>query len=126
MINFLLWILAGALVGWVASVIMRTNRRQGLIGDIVVGIVGAFVGGLILSPLFHVSTINQGNFSLPALLVSLGGAVILLAFFRIIPNIAWVLVIIILLLVIYATHVYCWQMGSSSAYCLFVRSLPFP
>lgn len=71
MINFIVWIIAGALVGWVASIIMRTNRRQGLFADIFVGIVGAFVGGLILSPLLNVSTINQSNFSLPALLVSL-------------------------------------------------------
>jgi uncharacterized membrane protein YeaQ/YmgE (transglycosylase-associated protein family) len=47
--------------------------------DIVVGIVGAFVAGYLLTPLFGISTINQNNFSLPALLVSLGGAVILLA-----------------------------------------------
>ena len=45
MINFIIWIIAGALIGWVASLIMKTNNRQGLIADIVVGIVGAFVGG---------------------------------------------------------------------------------
>jgi uncharacterized membrane protein YeaQ/YmgE (transglycosylase-associated protein family) len=77
--NFILWIIAGALVGWVASMIMRTNGRQGLLLDIVVGIVGAFIAGYFLSPYFGVSTINQGNFSMPALLISLGGAVILLA-----------------------------------------------
>ena len=70
----------GALIGWAASVIMHTNNRQGLIADIIVGIVSAFVGGYFLSPLFHVGTINQGDFSIPALLVTLGGAVILLAF----------------------------------------------
>ena len=79
MINYIIWIIAGALVGWVASLIMRTNRRQGLVADIIVGIVGAFVGGYLLTPLFHVSTINQGNFSLPSLLVSLLGSLILLA-----------------------------------------------
>jgi uncharacterized membrane protein YeaQ/YmgE (transglycosylase-associated protein family) len=51
---------------------MRTNNRQGLIADIIVGIVGAFVGGYFLSALFHVDTINQGDFSIPALLVLLG------------------------------------------------------
>jgi uncharacterized membrane protein YeaQ/YmgE (transglycosylase-associated protein family) len=83
--NFLLWIIVGAVIGWLASVIMRTNSRQGLLMDIVVGIIGAFVGGLLLSPLFGVATINQRDFSMPALLVSLAGAVILLAvvnFFR--------------------------------------------
>ena len=48
MINFLIWIIAGAFVGWVASLIMKTNNRQGLIADIFVGIVGAFVGGYLL------------------------------------------------------------------------------
>ena len=79
MIDFILWIIVGALLGWLASIIMKTNSRQGLIADIIVGIVGAFVGGYFLSPLFNISTINEGDYSLPALLVSLGGAVILLA-----------------------------------------------
>lgn len=125
MINFIVWIIAGALIGWVASLIMKTNKRQGLIADIVVGIVGAFVGGLILSPLFHISTINESNFSLPALLVSLGGAIILLALFKLLRNIAWVLVILLVILIIY-TYVSCWSLGSSSAYCTAVRALPFP
>ena len=59
--------------------IMGTNGQQGTLLDIVVGIVGAFIAGLVLTPLFGISTINQSNFSLPALLVSLLGAVILLA-----------------------------------------------
>ena len=79
MINFLIWIIAGAVVGWVASLIMRTNSRQGLIADMIVGVLGAFVGGYFLSPIFNADTINEGDFSIPALLVSLGGAVILLA-----------------------------------------------
>jgi uncharacterized membrane protein YeaQ/YmgE (transglycosylase-associated protein family) len=66
MINFIIWIIVGAVIGWVASLIMKTNKRQGIIADIVVGIVGAFVGGLILSPMFHISTINESNFSLGA------------------------------------------------------------
>ena len=77
--NFIIWLIAGAVIGWVASIIMRTNSRQGLLLDIVVGIVGAFVAGVVLTPLFGISTINQNNFSLPALLVSLMGAIILLA-----------------------------------------------
>ena len=125
MINFISWLIAGALVGWVASLIMRTNSRQGLIGDIIVGIVGAFVGGLILSPLFHVSTINESNFSLPALLVSLGGAIILLVLFKILRKVAWVLVVLLILLIIY-TYVSCWTLGATTAWCTAVRSLPFP
>jgi uncharacterized membrane protein YeaQ/YmgE (transglycosylase-associated protein family) len=77
--NFILWLIAGAVVGYVASLIMKTNSQQGLILDIVVGVVGAFLAGYFLTPFFGVGTINQNNFSLPALLVSLLGAVILLA-----------------------------------------------
>ena len=83
--NFIIWLIAGAVIGWIASIIMHTNSQQGLLLDIVVGIVGAFLAGLVLTPLFGISTINQNNFSLPALLVSLVGAIILLAvvsFFR--------------------------------------------
>ena len=124
MINFLVWIVAGGLIGWVASIIMRTNSRQGTIADIVVGIVGAFVGGYLLSPLFNVSTINQGNFSLPALLVSLGGAVILLAISKLFRNVGGFVVILLVGLIIF-TYYSCWAMASTSAYCATVRALPF-
>jgi uncharacterized membrane protein YeaQ/YmgE (transglycosylase-associated protein family) len=124
MINFLIWILAGAVIGWVASVIMRTNSRQGTIADIIVGIVGAFLAGYLLSPLFGVSTINEGNFSLPALLVSLGGAVILLAISKLFRNVGGFLVIVVIALIAY-TYVTCWTAGSTSAYCTAVRALPF-
>jgi len=87
MVNFVVWIIVGAIIGWVASKIMGTNGRQGLLLDIVVGIVGAFLAGWFLTPLFGVSTINQANFSLPALLVSLLGAVLLLAAIRVIRRI---------------------------------------
>ena len=87
MVNFIVWIIAGAIIGWVASKVMGTSARQGLLLDIVVGIVGAFLAGWFLTPLFGVSTINQSNFSLPALLVSLLGAIILLAIVRVIRRI---------------------------------------
>ena len=124
MINFILWIIAGALIGWVASIIMRTNNRQGLIADIIVGIVGAFVGGYFLSPLFNVGTINEGDFSIPALLVSLGGAVILLAISKLFRNIGGFLVIVIIALIIYV-YFNCWSMASTSAFCTSIRALPF-
>jgi len=76
--NFIIWLIVGGLVGWVASIIMKTNAQQGILLNVIVGIVGAFVAGFILTPLLGIGTINQNNFSLPALLVSLGGAVILL------------------------------------------------
>jgi uncharacterized membrane protein YeaQ/YmgE (transglycosylase-associated protein family) len=79
MINFIIWIILGGILGWLASIIMRTDAQQGLLLNIIVGIVGAFLAGLVLSPLFGIETINQNNFSIASLLVSLLGAVILLA-----------------------------------------------
>jgi uncharacterized membrane protein YeaQ/YmgE (transglycosylase-associated protein family) len=76
--NFIVWLIVGGIVGWIASILMGTNAQQGIILNVVVGIVGAFLAGIILTPLLGIGTINQSNFSLPALLVSLGGAVILL------------------------------------------------
>jgi uncharacterized membrane protein YeaQ/YmgE (transglycosylase-associated protein family) len=77
MINFIVWLIVGAIIGWVASQLM--GRREGLILNIIVGIVGAFIAGLVLTPLLGIPTINQNNFSLPGLIVSLLGAIILLA-----------------------------------------------
>jgi uncharacterized membrane protein YeaQ/YmgE (transglycosylase-associated protein family) len=73
-INLILWLLFGALVGWLASIVMRTDAQQGTILNIVVGIIGALIGGF----LFGANTINQSSFNLTALLVSFIGAVILL------------------------------------------------
>ena len=79
MVNFIVWLIVGGIIGWLASMIMRRNSQQDTLIDVVVGIVGAFIAGIVLTPLFGISTINQSNFSLPALMVSLMGAVILLA-----------------------------------------------
>jgi uncharacterized membrane protein YeaQ/YmgE (transglycosylase-associated protein family) len=79
MLNFIVWVIVGGIIGWLASLIMRTDAQQGTLLNIIVGIVGAFLAGLVLTPLFGIGTINEGNFSLPAMLVSLVGAVILLA-----------------------------------------------
>jgi uncharacterized membrane protein YeaQ/YmgE (transglycosylase-associated protein family) len=76
MVNIILWLVVGGLIGWAASAITRT--REGLMLNVVVGIVGAALAGWLVSPLVGVSTINQGNFSAPSLLVSLVGAVLLL------------------------------------------------
>jgi uncharacterized membrane protein YeaQ/YmgE (transglycosylase-associated protein family) len=77
--NFIIWIVVGGLLGWVASMIMRTDAQQGMFLNIVVGIIGALLGGWLLAPLFGTGTINQNDFSISSLLVSLLGAVILLA-----------------------------------------------
>jgi uncharacterized membrane protein YeaQ/YmgE (transglycosylase-associated protein family) len=77
--NFILWIIVGGILGWIASLIMHTNAQQGPMLNILVGIIGALLAGFLLTPLFGVGTINQSNFSLPSLLLSLLGAVILLS-----------------------------------------------
>ncbi len=79
MINFIIWLIVGGVVGWLASLIMRTDAQQGIFLNIVVGIVGAALGGWLISPLLGVPSINQDAFSFGALVVSLIGAVILLA-----------------------------------------------
>jgi uncharacterized membrane protein YeaQ/YmgE (transglycosylase-associated protein family) len=78
-VNFIIWLVMGGLVGWFASKIMNTDAQQGIFLNIFVGIVGAFLAGYLISPLVGVPTINQDAFSLGALLVSLVGAIILLA-----------------------------------------------
>ena len=77
--NLIIWLIIGGVVGWVASLIMRTDGQQGIVLNVVVGIVGAFLAGWFISPLVGVGTINQNNFSLSSVLVSLVGAVVLLA-----------------------------------------------
>ena len=77
--NFIIWIVVGGILGWVASMIMRTNAQQGMLLNVVVGIIGALLGGWLIAPLFGTGTINQNDFSLGSLVVSLLGSVILLA-----------------------------------------------
>lgn len=75
--NLIIYIIAGAIVGYIASRIMHTNSQQGTLMDIVVGVIGAFLAGYFLTPLFHVGTINDA-ITLPTMLVTLLGSVILL------------------------------------------------
>ena len=79
MINFIIWLIVGGVIGWIASLIMRTDAQQGVFLNIVVGIIGAALAGWLISPLLGIPTINQDTFSCGALVVSLIGAVILLA-----------------------------------------------
>ncbi len=74
--NFMIWLIVGVIVGWVASSLM--GQRQDLLRNIIVGIGGAFVAGYVLTLYLGMSALNQSNFSLPALLVSLVGAISLL------------------------------------------------
>jgi uncharacterized membrane protein YeaQ/YmgE (transglycosylase-associated protein family) len=83
MTNVLLWLFFGALVGWLASMMMGTDARQGLLLNIVVGIVGASLGGVIFNLLgISGATINDTSFSLSLLLISFVGAVVLLVIFN--------------------------------------------
>jgi uncharacterized membrane protein YeaQ/YmgE (transglycosylase-associated protein family) len=75
MIGIIIWLVVGGIVGWLASLVMRTDAQQGLLLNIVVGIVGAFIGGLV----FNRGNINQAPLSVAAFLVSLVGAIVLLA-----------------------------------------------
>jgi uncharacterized membrane protein YeaQ/YmgE (transglycosylase-associated protein family) len=76
--GILVWLIVGGVVGWLASIIMRTDGQQGILLNVVVGIVGALLAGFVVSPMLGIGTINQG-ISLATFLVSLVGAVILLA-----------------------------------------------
>lgn len=77
--NLIIWLVVGGLIGWVASMMMKTDGQQGVILNVVVGVVGALLGGWLLSPMLGAGTINQNDFSIASLGVSLLGAVILLA-----------------------------------------------
>jgi len=76
--GILIWLIVGGVVGWLASIIMRTDAQQGILLNVIVGIVGALLAGFIVSPMIGVGTINEGV-SVATFLVSLLGAVILLA-----------------------------------------------
>ncbi len=76
--NLIIWLVIGGVVGWLASLMMRTDGQQGIILNVVVGIVGALLGGWLISPLLGAGTINQNDFSIMSIIVSLIGAVILL------------------------------------------------
>lgn len=75
--GIILYIVFGALIGWIASIIMGRNAEQGAIGNIVVGILGAFIGSWIME-LFGSNGVSLANFSLRSFLVALLGAVVLL------------------------------------------------
>ena len=77
--NFIIWLIVGGIIGWVASLIMKRDAQQGILLNVIVGIVGSFLGGFLIAPLLGSGTANSGDFSIMGLLASLIGAVILLA-----------------------------------------------
>jgi uncharacterized membrane protein YeaQ/YmgE (transglycosylase-associated protein family) len=76
----------GGVVGWLASIVMRRDGSQGIFLNIVVGIIGAMLGGFLLSPLLGAPSINSGTISISSLFVSFLGAVILLAIVNLITR----------------------------------------
>jgi len=77
--NLIILLVVGGLIGWVASMIMRTDAQQGVFLNIVVGIVGALLAGVLITPLIGGASIMDGALNIQSILISLVGAVILLA-----------------------------------------------
>ncbi|UNK50023.1 GlsB/YeaQ/YmgE family stress response membrane protein [Lysobacter sp. S4-A87] len=78
--GFIIWLIVGGIIGWLASLVMRRDGQQGIFLNIIVGIVGAFIGGWLGGVLgLGGGDINDGNFSMSGLLLSLLGAIVLLA-----------------------------------------------
>ena len=77
--EFVMWILFGAMAGWTASLLLRTNEEQGLFFDILIGVIGALVGGFVMNILGNPGT---GSFTIYSLVVAMLGSVILLAVVR--------------------------------------------
>jgi len=76
MLNIIIYLIVAAIIGWVATELM--HDRSNLLINIIVAVIGAFIAGYFLTPLFHISPIGVGAISLPAMLITLAGAVILL------------------------------------------------
>jgi uncharacterized membrane protein YeaQ/YmgE (transglycosylase-associated protein family) len=77
--NLIIWLVVGGVIGWLASIVMKTDAQQGMLLNVVVGIVGALIAGFLIAPMFGTGTINTSDFSLSGLVVSFVGAVVLLA-----------------------------------------------
>ena len=77
--NFIIWLIIGGVIGWLASIVMRTDGQQGILLNVVVGIVGALLGGFLLAPMLNYGGSITDGINMPSLLVSFLGAVVLLA-----------------------------------------------
>lgn len=77
--GIIILLVVGGLIGWVASMIMRTDAQQGVLLNVIVGIVGALIAGFVLTPLIGGAPITSGAISIQSVLVSLLGAIVLLA-----------------------------------------------
>ena len=77
--GIIILLVVGGVLGWLASMVMRTDGQQGIILNVVVGIIGAFLAGFLVTPLIGGAPITSGSFSIQSLLVSFVGAILLLA-----------------------------------------------
>ena len=76
MLNIIIYLIVAAIIGWVATELM--HDRSNLLINIIVAVIGGFIAGYFLTPLFHISPIGVGAISLPAMLITLVGAILLL------------------------------------------------
>lgn len=77
--NIIILLIVGGIIGWLASIVMRTDGQQGIFLNVVVGIVGALLAGFIITPLIGGAPITSGSFDVMSLVASFLGAVVLLA-----------------------------------------------
>jgi uncharacterized membrane protein YeaQ/YmgE (transglycosylase-associated protein family) len=77
--TLILVLVVGGIIGWLASIVMRTDASQGILLNIVVGIVGALIAGVLITPLIGGAPITSGSFDIMSLIASFLGAVVLLA-----------------------------------------------
>lgn len=77
--TLLLILVVGGVIGWLASVLMRTDAQQGIFLNVVVGVVGAVLAGFVITPLIGGAPITSGSFDILSLFASLLGAIVLLA-----------------------------------------------
>lgn len=77
--GIIILIIVGGIIGWLASIVMRTDAQQGIFLNVIVGIVGALLAGFLINPLIGGGNIMSSDFSVSSLLVSFLGAVVLLA-----------------------------------------------
>lgn len=77
--NIIIILVVGGILGWIASLIMRTDGQQGIFLNVVVGIIGAIIAGFLITPLIGGAPITQGAFDIRSLIASLLGAIALLA-----------------------------------------------
>ena len=78
--GLIIWIIVGGIIGWLASIVMRTDAQQGILLNIVVGIVGAFLAGLFING----GSINNAGIDARSLIASFIGAVVLLGIINLI------------------------------------------